>query len=134
MIGLQGQHVRLITKDETLDIVRQLSAIYRDGKLQKYETYEFKIKCNVQPVNGRDLLMVPEGDRFKEQYWIHVENYTPVPVEADIVKPFPPDSSLLVNDRVVRLGVNFQVQSVENWGKYSRARVMRLDIGPNVTP
>lgn len=134
MIGLQGQQVRIMTKDEELDVVRDLSAVYKHGKLQKYETLEFKIRCNVQPLNSRDLLMVPEGDRFKEQYWVYVQNYRPQPLTANGSNPYESTSSLLVNDRVSRDTVNYQVQSVEDWGKYSRARIMRIDIGPERTP
>ena len=137
MIGLQGQHSRIITGDEELAVYRELSAIYKDGKLLKYEVTSFLIICNIQPLNGRDLQMVEEGDRAKEQYWIFVENlkpYKPNPLSDNTTPPLTPISSLLVNDRVSRKGVNFTVQQVEDWGAYSRARIVRIDIGPEQTP
>ena len=111
MIKLQGQS-QIILKDEVLDVFREGCITYVDGKPVKGELFKDKFRGNVQPMNGRDLLLVPEGDRFKEQYWI----FTTYP--------------LLVNDRVVRCSVNFQTQTVETWGSYFRARIMRIDVGP----
>ena len=78
-------------------------------------------------MNGRDLLIVPEADRYKEQYWVFMNQQQ---------KP------LFTNDRVIRImasqngksgPVGFQVQSSENWGSYTRARIMRIDVGPGAT-
>lgn len=124
---LQGPST-IITGDETLAVIREGSVIptnvvYVDGKPLKRDAINFDITCNVQPFNGRDLLLVPEGDRFKEQYWIFMNQEQ---------KP------LLVNDRVIRIqagqAVNFQVQTAEDWGSYTRARIMRIDVGPDATP
>ncbi len=63
-------------------------------------------------MSGKDLLLVPEGDRTREQYWLYTE------------------CKVQLADRVERCGVNFQVQSVQNWGSYNQARIMRIDVGP----
>lgn len=115
MIKLQAPS-RIITRDECLKIVRDGRVIYVDGKPVKAELPPFEIKANIQPINGRDLLIVPEGDRFKEAYYLFTTD------------------QILVNDRVVRQGVNYQVQNIEVWGNFIRARIMRIDTGPNKTP
>ena len=117
MIRLQGPS-RIINYDETLTILREdPSAVrYVDGEPLRPPPTEYSFRCNVQPVSGRELLLVPEGDRFKEMYSVWSEG------------------QFKVNDRVVREGANFQVQSVEYWGSYSRARIVRVDVGPNKTP
>jgi hypothetical protein len=108
---------RIINYDEELEVFRERSVVWVNGKAQDYDTCNFNIFCNIQPLNGRDLLLVPEGDRFKEQYWVwtdsKVDKYTLAP-----------------NDRIVRQGANFQVQTIEEWGNYNRARMVRIDVGP----
>lgn len=118
MIKLQGPS-KIITSDETLQVFNEGTTVYVEGKPVHQNITNFNLTCNVQPVNGRDLLLVPEGDRFKEQYWVFTN---------ELNKP------LAVNQRVLRNSVNFQVQSVEQWGSFQRARIMRIDVGPNKTP
>jgi hypothetical protein len=120
MIALQGP-IDLIEFDETLDVFRDGEVIVLDGKPIKRDVFEFKIICNVQPMNSRDLLMVPEWDRYKEQYWLYTNNL---------------ETTVYVSDRVQRRDtqggdqiVNFEVQSIENWGSYQRVRIMRIDVG-----
>lgn len=120
---LSGQST-ILTGDETLPVWREgvevpENVVYVDGKPIKRNGFSFEITCNVQPLAGRDLLIVPELDRFKEQ-WIVFMNQEQRP--------------LLVNDRVIRNGINYQVQTTENWGSYTKARIMRIDTGPNQTP
>lgn len=115
MIKLQGKS-QIITKDESVDVFRDGCVTYVDGKPAKGEPEKFKVKGNFQPLSGRDLMMVPEGDRFKEQIWLYT---------ADLMK---------INDRVVRCGVNYQAQTVNAWGSYSQVRLMRIDVGQNATP
>jgi len=122
---------QILKHDETIQVIRTGSTIYRDGKPQKYDDIQFKLIGNVQPMNARDLLMVPEHDRFREQYWIYLNNRQfPVNMGLNIESI----TSLMLNDRILRLNVNYQVQSLEDWGSYVKARIMRIDIGPNRTP
>jgi hypothetical protein len=122
---------QILRKDETLDVYREGPTTYADGKPVKHAQIRFQVVANVQPVNGRDLLLVPEHDRFKEQLWLYLDNKQFV-VDEGLEVQGP--SRLKVNDRVARLSENYQVQSVENWGTYSRARAMRIDVGPERTP
>ena len=118
MYKLQGRP-RIISTDEDLQVIREGAIVYVDGVPVKNEQCVFTIRANVQPVNGKELLLVPEGDRFKEQYFVWTMN------------PHPPAGLIKVNDRIVRFGESFQVQQTENWGSYTKARMMAIDVGPN---
>ena len=127
MIPLQGPS-QIITNDETLAVCRDGSVTYVDGKPVKGNIIQFKITCNVQPLNGRELMLVPELDRYKEQYWVWMNQQ---------------DTPLEINDTVLRPGldqynkptlVSFQVQEIQNWGSYTQAKIMRRDVGPNAKP
>lgn len=136
MIKLQGKS-QIMTKDEELRVWREgtyipKNVVYVDGKPIKRNGFGFRCRGNIQPINGRDLLLVPEGDRFKEQYIIFVPNTSIVVDQGQEIQDAP--TRLLINDRVMRLGVNYQVQEAEDWGSYTRARIMRIDVGPNATP
>lgn len=121
MIPLQGKS-KIISKDEKLPVIRRGAIVYNEyGKPVPNTTEEFTIVCNVQPLNGKDLLLVAEGDRLKEQFWVWSDNF------PGCKKPQP-------NDMVTRCGINFQVQSAEDWGSYTRSRIMRIDVGPDRTP
>lgn len=122
----------IIEGDETLKVVRQGTAIpgnviYVDGKPVKRDPIIFNITCNVQPLNGKDLLLVPEGDRYKEQWWIFMNNEQKPLHDNDIVERPEEDDP---EQRII----NYQVQSSEAWGSYTRARIMRIDVGSNATP
>lgn len=137
MWQLQGPS-QIIIGDETLVVHRNTidgvpDVTYFDGKPTLSGNYGaqdvFTIQCNVQPVDGRDLLIVPEADRFDERYWVYTNEK---------------DKPVLINDRVVRWDfteektVNFQVQKVETWGKppngYQRIMIVRDDVGTFKTP
>lgn len=118
MIKLQAP-TQIMNKDEVLTVTREGVTTYVDGRAVHASSSTFQLVTNVQPVNGRDLLLLPEGDRFKEQYYLYSEK-----------KQGP----LQVNDIVVRNAVNFAVQSVEDWGTFNRARMMRIDVGNIRTP
>jgi hypothetical protein len=117
MIGLQAPS-QIINNDEELLVKRPVvtNPVYIDGILKPQPDKTFRIICNVQPINGRDLLLVPEGDRHKEQYYIWIQNYD--------------QERILDNDIVWRLGISYQTQSTEQWGDYTRARMVRIDVGP----
>lgn len=118
MYSLQGTP-RIIRNDELLSVVREGAIVYVDGVPVKNEECKFQVRANVQPLGGKELLLVPEGDRFKEQYLVWAMNTN------------PPHAIVKVNDRILRLGDWFQVQQVENWGSYVKARMMSIDVGPH---
>lgn len=82
---------------------------YSPGKLTTFE----KLKGNIQPLNGQELLQVPEGDRQKENNWL----FTSFEI-AD-------------NDIVIYKDIKYEVQVVKDWTpfciSYYRARITKLD-------
>lgn len=119
MYRMRGRS-RLMTHDERLPVLREgnLEAgavAYVDGKPVKRAPVTFSVACTVQPMGGKDLLLVPEGDRDKEQFsvWTH-------------------DLRMALNDKLLRLGKVYQVQSAENDGSYIKLRLMAVDVGADV--
>lgn len=112
-----------MSQDETLKVYRDGPVRQVQGKPVKGDPTCYQIQCNVQPLDGRDLLIVPEGDRFKEMYWVYTNEV---------------DNPVFVNDRVVRNNLNFQVQKVETWGSppngYQRCLICRIDVGKYKNP
>ena len=117
MIPLQGPS-QIITGDETLIVINEGRVVYQDGKPVKADVTQFNLTCNVQPLDGRQLLLVPEGDRLKEQYWVFTNEV---------------DNPVRDNQRVLRQGIQFQIQESEQWGSYQAFRMMRIDTGPNAS-
>ena len=116
---LSGQS-QIITGDEVLEVQREGSDIpgsivYLDGKPVRRQPIIFTIVCTVQPLSGRDLLMVPEGDRISANYWVW-SNQTQKPLK--------------LNDLIRREDEVYQVQESSDWGSYTRARMMLVDTGP----
>lgn len=111
-IALQGKS-RIMRFDETVTLSRLCGTKYIDGKPLAVDVEKVQITGNIQPLTGRDLLLVPEGDRTKEQVWLYTE------------------CPLFLQDTVTRCGVKFQVAGVEQWGSYNKARLVRIDVGPD---
>lgn len=125
MIAL-AQPSRIINSDEWLLFKREGTTvndhvIYVDGKPVKRDPELFHVKANVQPVSGRDLLLVPEGDRYREMLTLYCDN-------------FASGSIPRTNDKVFRDGKWYQVQTAADWGSYSNCRIMLIDVGPDSVP
>lgn len=121
MIELQEPGA-LLLHDETLACLREGVAPwgqtnYVDGKPVKRLPMLFQVDCNVQPLSSEELLLVPEGDRFKSQYNVFA-------VAAPV--------ALQVNDKVLRQGIVYQVQDANLWGAHVEARMMAVDVGPDL--
>lgn len=120
MFKMQGKS-RIMLNDEELVVRRQDAklgdyVVVVDGKRVKRGHAEFAVRCNVQPVSGKDLLQVPEGDRFDEAMWFYVD---------DTQTPLAP------NDLICRPDDGwYQVQTCEGWGSYTRAMGQLVDAGP----
>jgi hypothetical protein len=112
---LQGPS-EIMRTDTTVTVVRDGAVQYVDGKPVVARQTQFTVYGSIQPLVGRDLLLVPEGDRYREQYWIWTPN------------------DLRINDRVIYCGANYQVQTVQSWRSYNQVRIMRIDVGRNATP
>ena len=109
---------RIMANDETLTVLRQAEAvgagvIYVNGKPVRDPSVNqtFQLTCNVQPLIGPDLMLLPEGDRFDDQMYL----WTNSPGSID------------VGDLVTREGLTYQVQDAETWGSYTKARIVLVD-------
>lgn len=107
----------MIDHDETLMVSRDGAVTWVSGKPVTSVASTFSIKGNVQPVNGFELMMVPEADRFKEQYWVWTET-----IDIHLNK-----------DKVTRNGVIYEIQQIKPWGSYMQFRMVRVDVGPDTT-
>lgn len=135
MIKLFGKS-QILKKDEKITIYREgtnipHNVVYVAGKPIKRNGIEFCVKGNVQPLSERELLLVPEADRYKEILALYITNQK---IFSEDGLEIQTESILADNDRVTRLGVNYQAQGVKNWGSYTYGRIVRIDVGPNATP
>ena len=117
---LMSGRSQIINCDERLQARRDArtpgdDVIYVDGKPVSRHAHAFEIICNVQPLSGRDLMLVPEGDRYSNSLWVYMQNG---------------DVALDAGNLILREGIWYQVQSSENWGSYTRSRIMEVDVGP----
>ena len=94
-----------------------LRTVYVDGLPVKRDVQKIPFRSAVQPVSGKELLLVKEGDRKKEQFWIWV-------YEGCLG-----GQAIEVNDKVIRCGHIYQAQQTEAWTGYTYARIMRIDVG-----
>jgi hypothetical protein len=117
--------IELLECDEYVRAMRLGTAIdggviYIDGLPQRGQKHQqFRVTCTVQPMGGKDLLLVPEGDRTREQLWLY----------QSLMPPISRSTLLRVNDIVLRDGCAYQVQGCQDWGSYAQARLMAVDMG-----
>lgn len=104
--------MKLMKCTETVCVERMSKATYVKGRPSLEECEKFDILANIQPVTGRELLMVPEGERSRN----HLDVFT--------------ETRLKPKDVVVRFGERFEVHFVEEWGPYFKARVRGTDVDP----
>jgi len=106
---------QLIEDGERVLFKRKALGVYRRGKYVESKSFvEFDCeKASVQPLTGKEQLQLPEGDRNRQHLWI----YTPFAVKE--------------NDVMVRMGTEYEVQVVEDWGSYRKARGVKIDVDRN---
>jgi hypothetical protein len=102
---------------DTIRVVNIGRTIQRNGKPVHLDITYYEVTCSVQPFGGLEVLLVPEGDRQKDMYWVYLQEDSNRPI--------------VVNQTVIYNSLNFQVQKVEQWGSYQRIKIVRLDVGPN---
>lgn len=114
--------VRLLDEDETITIERQGTVVgtdvsYVDGvAIMAHPPEVFTLPGTLQPLDGRDLSLLPEAFRERETYNLWVRHVS----EAHSLKPM---------DIVSRESKRYQVQSTEQWGNYTKAVIVALDVG-----
>lgn len=114
----------IMTHDEVLSVTRDPRQIYQgvqyvDGlpRIDVSQASSYPLTCNVQPVSGRDLELLPEGQRLGQQYYL----YCPA-------QPVLPEAG----DTFERDGMTFQVQEATFWGNYTRARATNSQALPTL--
>lgn len=117
--------VELMDCDETFLVVRQgrqvdTDVAYVDGiATAAHAPITFGIAGTIQPMNGKDLLLVPEAYRERETLWLWATQYE-----------FNAGSFAIDNEDIVLFsGKAYQVQAVENWASYSRCMLVAIDQG-----
>jgi hypothetical protein len=120
--------VELLECDETVDVIRQGRKTpdcitYVDGvALAAAAPTRVRVVATLQPMAGKDLLLVPEGFRDKETLWMWQAHR----IEAQ------GDFRLDLTDLVLYSGKAYQVQSSEDWGSYTRSMLVACDTGAYV--
>lgn len=105
----------LIDKAE-YEVERPGAVSHSGGVSSNAASTYFTIKGNAQPLNGNELLQLPEGDRQRQ----NMKLYTKTELKA--------------NDLVtIDSGKAFEVQNDQNWTRQNRLqhyklRIMRVDI------
>lgn len=109
----------IMNTDESLPVMRYPETLgsgvtYADGKTVVVPTtlVVYQVICNVQPLTGNDLLQLPEGQRYNDQFWLWT-NQNQMAVE--------------VGDLISRTSKTYECQSAQAWGSYTRARCVSID-------
>lgn len=105
----------------TYSVTRPTTPTLVSGRVvQGVASVPFSTAGSIQPLSGRDLQRLPEGDRATEQFWYFTSTRLQT---ADA-------ASGQVADVVDVGGESFEVQSVEDWsasGSFYRARISKVN-------
>jgi hypothetical protein len=99
---------------EKITVTRATQGSYVNGRYLPGDSQVFDAAGNIQPLNGKELLQLAEGDRQRQALKI----YTAFALEN--------------NDTVSRAdGFQYEVQAVEDWTAFHqphyKARLMRIE-------
>ena len=92
-----------IILNETWFLDRKATGSYVDGWYVDGSTQTYIVKCNVQPLTGKDLQILAENNRYRQGLKV----YSLVEIKVDDIF-YKPDSSL-----------TFKVVNVENWNAFN---------------
>lgn len=106
---LLNKSIKLLSGGETVKVRRKGDPTNVKGRLKPNFVDAFDIIANVQPVSGRELLNVEEGDRDRQR----LDFYT--------------RTKLIRDDELERDDEIFDVELVESWGPYFMARAVLKD-------
>lgn len=116
MMDLDSSTPGLILNGPAFSVQRPTAVDFVDGKPVTAGVSSFDAQGSIQPLSGRELNILPEGDRIKEQVWVYTA------------------TALLLNDIVTYRGARYQTQTVERWTGYVRCRAVRIDVGEHAAP
>lgn len=99
---------------ENITVTRLGAGSHVAGRFVPGTGTDFSAGGNIQPLNGRELLQLPEGDRKREAKKIYTA------------------FALQNKDIVTRTsGVKYEVQAIEDWTAFNqphyKARLMRIE-------
>ena len=101
----------IIKRGDKLHITRRVKGVYEYGEYKQGKECCFNAIGHVQPITGKELLNVADGERHKGHYNIWTE-------------------FKLITKDVVRNkcdNLTYEVEIVENWGAYVKARAVLED-------
>lgn len=105
---------QIIKQGEEIVVFRKTQGHYENGHYDEGKKCEFKINASVQPLTGYETLQVAEGNRTKEH--------------LNILTHF----KMQVNDLINRNSREYEVQNVEDWDSFVKARVVLKDANTKV--
>lgn len=109
--SLLSEKVNLLAGATKLNAKRKGKLVYEKGQPVFGTDSTFQILANVQPVIGRELLQVPEGERDRQHFFVFTRD------------------KLCAEDIVTWCGCDHEVRVVESWGPYYKARMALIDVG-----
>lgn len=114
--------MRLMSNTEDVEIVRTDLHIGGDtiisgGKRVRRAERRFPAKIVVYPASGKDLALLPEGDRLTET--------------LSIFQRKQGETQLVHGDRFVWQQKVYFVKNVSTWGPYIQALAQVVDVGPD---
>jgi len=94
-------------------IYRRAEGHTHNGYYEQGPSAPYNIKANIQPISGKELEQLPEGDRNKMNKWVYT------------------DFVIKLNDIMVYNNIKFEIQTIEDWSdfeiSYFKARAVKLD-------
>ena len=104
----------LLNEGEDVDVKRELPGVFRKGRHVRSNKFEeFEARGSVQPLTGKEIAQVEEGDRRRRHLWF----YTVARIKED--------------DIITRMDDEYEVQVVEDWGAYTKSRMVLIDVERN---
>jgi len=100
-----------IMRSELVTFKRKAPGKYIDGLFVDGDETTFKcISASTQPLTGFEILQLEEADRTKQ-----------------ILKVFT-EFELQADDRMIRDGIEYEIQIVEDWGTHRKGRAVKVDV------
>lgn len=108
---------RIVRDGDSLGLPRSTFKILRKGEVRwvdgfpKYDKEtQIEASGSIQPVTGRDVIQEAQGDRVRKQHKIYTE------------------CKICLGDTIVFDCECYEVQSVEDWGGYFKAKMVLKDV------
>lgn len=101
-----------------VSLLRQSKGTYNEfGKWEDQDPKEIKINACVQPINGKDLVKVPEGFRTRSIITLYTTNEVRTASEVEKTQA----------DIVTWNGERYQIYFIEKWPEYTKAIAVKIE-------